>query len=184
MVAAPVTLSSATLSSATLMSAMPSLRVVVDGALSLEEPAEMSGGEAAGVADASGVVAQGREERAIGIGRATSRRLGDAVTSSLFLGAEGDGSLAPRDETRRGDVAQSNPRAETAASWDEGVVGPVGASASRKARSVASVGRGLWADIGRGGGRIDVFVLWFVVEADGALHVNKDGRVKRVQILE
>ena len=136
MVAAPATLTSATLSSAMLSSTTLSLRVIVDGALSLDgpvKPAEERGGEAAGVS------AQGREERANGIGRATSRRLGDAVTSSLFLGAAGDGGRAPRDDTRRGDVAPSNPRATTAASRVEGVVGPVGTIASRKARSDASV---------------------------------------------
>ena len=70
MVAVPATLTSATLLSATLSSATLSLRVVVDGALSLGgpvEPAEGRGGKAAGVS------AQGREEKANGMGRATSR---------------------------------------------------------------------------------------------------------------
>ena len=148
MVATPATLTSATLSFTTLLSTTLSLRVVVDGALSLDgpvEPVEGRGGEAAGVA------AQGREERAIGMGRAASRRLGDAVTSSLLLGAAGDGDRAPRDDTRRSDVAPSNPRTTTTASRVEGVVGPVGTIASRKARSDASLGRGVGADIGRGG---------------------------------
>ena len=95
--------------------------------------------------------------------------MGDAVTSSLFLGAAGDGGRAPRDDTRRGDVAPSNPRATTAASRVEGVVGPVGTIASRKARSDASVGREVGADIGRRG----IMYLF-----------NKNGRVKWVQTLE
>ena len=115
------------------------------------------------------------------MGRATSRRLGDSVTSCLFLGTAGDIGRAPRDDTRRGDVTPSNPRATTAASRVEGVVGPVGTIASRKARLDASVGRGVGADIGREGLMYLFCGLWW---RDGVWRKNKDGRVKWVRGLE
>ena len=60
-------------------------------------------------------------------------------------------------------------------------MGPVEAIASRKARSDASVGRGVEADIGRGGLMYLFCGLWW---RDGVWRKNMDGRVKWVQGLE